>query len=312
MGRGKQAAAAAPPPRIPSARRRCCVAFSTQGFRFSFALPAFLLQAADEFSHGVYVKTRAFEFDYPGDKRRWSVAEFGPVADGEEYGYTVCVQSRVGERVFGEANASATVRALQSGRPPEGWTYVVSPTPEVSQEGASWIIRDRPASAEQPPRNNSVEIQGGPPSSVFDRNPGIRVRYVHSQWGTATDWALALPRGGSAPYQVWARWRVDVCEGGQPLALRGDSSNDPAGGRASIVFDRGGAVFRDASGAVLPFDAGTGIVPVGAVSVEGIRVTADWAAQGWGLQPATGAFGSACSPNLPPPDPVPPADGEAP
>ncbi|WOQ69325.1 Ig-like domain-containing protein [Microbacterium limosum] len=241
-----------------------------------------------------------------------SVAEFGPVADGQEYGYTVCVQSRVGERVFGEANASATVRALQSGRPPEGWTYVVSPAPEVSQEGASWIIRDAPASAEQPPRNNSVEIQGGPPSSVFDRNPGIRVRYVHRQWGTATDWALALPREGSAPYQVWARWRVDVCEGGQPLALRGDSSNDPAGGRASIVFDRGGAVFRDASGAVLPFDAGTGIVPVGAVSVEGIRVTADWAAQGWGLQPATGAFGSACSPNLPPPDPVPPADGEAP
>ena len=183
-----------------------------------------------------------------------SVAEFGPVADGEEYGYTVCVQSRVGERAFGEANASATVRALQTGRPPEGWTYVVSPTPEVSQEGASWIIRDRPASAEQPPRNNSVEIQGGPPSSVFDRNPGIRVRYVHRQWGTATDWALALPREGSAPYQVWARWRVEVCEGGQPLALRGDSSNDPAGGRASIVFDRGGAVFRDASGAVLPFD----------------------------------------------------------
>jgi len=31
---------------------------------------------ADKFSNGAYVKTRAYEFDYPGDQRRWSRRDF--------------------------------------------------------------------------------------------------------------------------------------------------------------------------------------------------------------------------------------------
>jgi hypothetical protein len=35
--------------------------------------------------------------------------------------------------------------------------------------------------------------------------------------------------------------------------------------------------------------------------VEGISVSVDWTAQGWGLSPASAAFEATCDPNLPDP-----------
>ncbi len=46
-------------------------------------------------------------------------------------------------------------------------------------------------------------------------------------------------------------------------------------------------------------------VPVGAVLVEGIAVSVNWDAQGWGLNPASTTFSARCDPNLAPP--LPPA-----
>jgi hypothetical protein len=42
--------------------------------------------------------------------------------------------------------------------------------------------------------------------------------------------------------------------------------------------------------------------------VEGIAVTANWNAQGWGLAPVATSFSASCTPNLPPDEPGPPAD----
>ncbi|WP_292812841.1 Ig-like domain-containing protein [Microbacterium sp.] len=234
---------------------------------------------------------------------------FVGLPDGDEYGFTACVASVIDDRTFGTASAAASVRAVQSGDAPRGFTYVVSSTPVVTDRQATWIIRDRPTSSEPVPNNNVVEYRGGPPTGVFDRNPGLEIRYTHRLWDTSTGWATATPRAGSAPYQIWARWSVTSCIGGSPLAVSGDSSGDAA----AISFALGGAVFRDAGGAALPFDASTGVVPIGAVSVSNIGVTADWSAQGWGLDAASASFGGGCDPNNPappPPEPEPEPEPE--
>ena len=47
-------------------------------------------------------------------------------------------------------------------------------------------------------------------------------------------------------------------------------------------------------------EAGTTNVPLGAAYVEGITVTVNWDAQGWGLAPVTTTFGGPCQTGLPP------------
>jgi len=201
--------------------------------------------------------------------------------------------------VFGRATANATVRAVQSGRAPQGWTYRVDPAPAVTPTEARWVIRAPLTSTENPPRNNVAEFRGGPPTDVFDRNPGIEVRYTHRVWGTSTAWASTTPAAGTAPYQVWARWSVSACTGGAELGLQSDSSNSPSGAKAVITFTPASLVYYDALGAVLAPTPGTWTVPVGAVRVAGIGVNVDWGAQGWGLAPAETTFGATCAPNLP-------------
>jgi hypothetical protein len=44
----------------------------------------------------------------------------------------------------------------------------------------------------------------------------------------------------------------------------------------------------------------TWTVPVGAVRVDGITVTVNWDARGWGLSPASSTFSGECDPNTPP------------
>ena len=82
-----------------------------------------------------------------------------------------------------------------------------------------------------------------------------------------------------------ATWGVQSCVGGSDLLPVGDSSADTAGGKAAIAFGNAGLVYYDAAGAVLPHTPDTWSVPVGAVRVDGITVSVDWGAQGWGLSP---------------------------
>jgi hypothetical protein len=208
----------------------------------------------------------------------------------------MCVESWFDGDVYGEATTTASVRAQQTGRAPQGYTFLVDAAPEVGGGRADWIVREQPTSTERVPNRNHVEFVGIP-SSVFGRDPGIQVRYVHDIWGTATSWATVTPRAGSAPYQVQARWSVESCVGGSNLVTAGDSSSDAAGGKAAITFGNTGLRFFDASGAVLPHTADSWAVPVGAVRVEGIAVSVSWSAQGWGLSPADATFSASCDPN---------------
>ena len=113
--------------------------------------------------------------------------------------------------------------------------------------------------------------------------------------------ASFTPAAGSAPYQVQASWSVgaDTCVGGSQIAPTGASTGSLAG----IVFAYDSAVFRDADGVALVFDPATRIVPLGAVSVENIGVTASWDDSGWGLAPASTTFGGACTSAPAPPAP---------
>ncbi|GAA1469766.1 Ig-like domain-containing protein [Microbacterium thalassium] len=247
--------------------------------------------------YGIVPEGSACQVTEDGD-----TATFSGLADGEEYRYTMCAESWFEGVPYGRVTATATVRAQQTGRAPTGWTFVVDATPVVGSGRAEWIIRDQPTSDERVPNNNTVEFSGAPPTSVFGRDPGILVRYVHTFWNRTTPWATVVPAAGSAPYQLQASWTATSCVGGGQLELQGGSSAGPSGGTATISFGSASLVYRDADGAVLAHAEGTWEVPVGAASVDGISVTADWDAQGWGLQPATTTFSASCTPNLPPDD----------
>ncbi|WP_404431205.1 Ig-like domain-containing protein [Microbacterium lacus] len=234
-------------------------------------------------------------------------ATFPSLSDGNEYRFTMCVESWAIDTSFGRAETSASVRAQQSGRTPQGWTFVVDASPNVSQNRAEWIIREQPTSSDRIPNNNNVEFSGGPPTGVFGRDPVMQVRYVHRLWGTATSWATVTPRAGTAPYQVQASWRVASCVGGSALSAVADSSAAPGGSRPAITFGNAGLRYFDDGNRVIPHTVDTWQVPVGAVRVEGVTVSVSWTAQGWGLQAANATFSGTCDPNNPgPPDPEPP------
>ena len=116
------------------------------------------------------------------------------------------------------------------------------------------MIRDTPTSPRAPPRYNTVEFDGRPPPSVYDRDPGMRVRYVHPSWGPTTDWAPVAPAPGPRPYQVRASWQVAACTAGSLLAAAGQSSLDPQAVRPRSRSPPTGARYYDAAGEVLAAD----------------------------------------------------------
>lgn len=229
-----------------------------------------------------------------------ATATFSGLPDGEEYRFVLCVESWFDGESFGRATAAQSVRAVQSGKAPKGWTFAVDGAPNVGDGRAEWIIRAQPTSTEKAPNHNHVEFSGWP-TGVFDRDPAMQVRYVHDWWGTATPWATIVPAPGSAPYQVQATWRVDSCQGGGLLAASGASTD----GKAAISFANGALVYYDKNEKVLPHTVDTWEVPKGAVRVEGVGVTVSWSAQGWGLSDATSTFSAGCLPNDTVPGPTP-------
>ncbi|WP_438353812.1 Ig-like domain-containing protein [Microbacterium sp. CJ88] len=232
-----------------------------------------------------------------------NTATFPPVADGQEYAYFVCVESWFDGQSFGRATAEGTVRAEQSAAAPTGYTFTVGRAPTVDQQTnlrAEWRIAQINAGS-APPRLNDAKYDGwGPGTTVFDRDPQIKVYFQHRLWGTQSARAAVDHAPGSAPYQVQATWLVSTCQGGAPIAATGSSSN----GDAAITFDYTQAVYRDVNGTVIP-TADPSIVPPDASSVRGVRVTVDWSAKGWGLDPAAATFDGTCTPVPPPAPPTP-------
>ncbi len=228
-------------------------------------------------------------------------ASFPGLADGEEYRFVVCVESWYEGTAFGSSGAEASVRATQSGAAPQGYTFVVDRQPLIEGQQARWRITRDPQSSENPPRNNEVHFENwGPGSTIYDRNPEIRVFYRHRLWGTESARAPVTPAPGSAPYQVQARWSIDGCTAGSTLQRGSSSSN----GEGTVTWSDARIRFYDASGAQLPYTAGSWTVPAGAASVEGVEVTVSWNAA-WNLAPATQQLSATCDPGTPPTQPAP-------
>ena len=144
------------------------------------------------------------------DGERCTVAATGStatfsVADGDEYTYRVCVESYWGDRPYGRAETTATVRAQQSGRAPQGWTFAVDATPNVERTACRL---DHPRGPHhhredpqpQPPRVLGLErldVGGRPeprhPGPIRPRLVGDRHRVVD---GDAARRECAVPGAG--------------------------------------------------------------------------------------------------------------------
>ena len=224
-------------------------------------------------------------------------AAFPGKADGEEYHVEVCAETWFDGRMFGRSSTLASVRAVQSASAPRGYTFVVDSAPTVQSNEARWSVKASPTSTEQPPRRNSAGFNLNPAAlSEYGRDPGLQVRYCHNVWNTCGDWGQVTPAPGSAPYQVAAFWRVDSCVGGSDVQRTGTTTN----GAGTLAFDFSSAVYRDASGAAIATTT-PGTAPIGAVSIENVRVNVSWPA-GWNLAPAAATTSATCNPNLPIPE----------
>ena len=147
--------------------------------------------------------------------------------------FTLCVESWFDDDVFGSATTTQSVRAQQSGQGPAGVDLRGRRRPErPGSDARIGSIRADPTSTERVPNRNRVEFVGlGPARSIFDRDPGIQVRYVHEIWGTATPWATVTPRAGSAPVSgAGALVRAERASAGRTSSRVGDSSDTDGGG----------------------------------------------------------------------------------
>ncbi|MFT4052157.1 MAG: Ig-like domain-containing protein [Microbacterium sp.] len=216
---------------------------------------------------------------------------FGDLPDGRLYTFTLCAESWYDGVLYGRATTTAEVRAVQSGDAPEGYTFVVGPEAHVADGRATWTIDSTPTSSEPLPYSN-VAVFSGLPSTVFDTDPGIRVRYEHTSGWWQSAWGEVTPAAGSAPFQVQATWSLGACSGGARLDASGASTD----GLADIDFGTSTIAYYDANGALLPTGTDPWVVPAAAVRVEGIGVTVDWSAQDWGLEPATATLSAVCTP----------------
>lgn len=245
--------------------------------------------------YGIAAQGEACQATAGGDR-----AVFRGLPDGRVYTFVLCVESWFDGAMFGRATTTAEVRAVQSGAAPSGYTFVVGPRAHVADGRATWTIDQTPSSSEAVPFDN-VAVFSGLPSSVFDADPGIRVRYEHTSGWWQSAWGAVTPAPGSAPTQVQASWALGACTGGTRL----DRSSDSTGGRAQIDFDTTAIAYYDDADALLAPGSDPWIVPETAVRVEGIRVGVDWSAQGWNLDSATATLAARCTP-------VPPTTEETP
>lgn len=230
--------------------------------------------------------------------------EFPGLEDGQEYSFTLCVESSYDGRSFGSTSVTEQIRVAQDTAAPRGYTFRVGADAEVRDEDGRPVARWRISGIEEgndPPRFNEVRYTNfdGQRSSVFGSDPGIGVYFQHGVWQTTSEVGRVAPAAGSAPYQVQASARVASCVGGERLQMALSSSND----QAELTLDPSALRYIDEDGEVLTPAEGSTVVPIGAVRVENVRVTADWSARGWGLDSAVLETQSRCTPGTPPTEP---------
>ncbi|GAB2518023.1 Ig-like domain-containing protein [Microbacterium petrolearium] len=149
-----------------------------------------------------------------------SAATSFTVQDGVEYGIYACARSVYNGTEFGTTSTDTKVRAVQNPAPPEGATFEVGRNAsaidgnDTSRVTASWSIVDTDDPTSPAPARNYAEWENTS-SAEYGRDPGLRVRWVHEDWRTASEWATAKPRAGSAPYQLRAQVSISgSCVGG--------------------------------------------------------------------------------------------------
>lgn len=220
---------------------------------------------------------------------------------GDSYRYTMCAESYFGDKSYGTVGLTQQVDAAQVTQAPTGYTYRVGSTAQYvpGENRAEWRI-DKINEGDAPPRRNVARYEGFDDgrSSVFDRDPEIKVFFRHEVWGTESPRGPVTAAAGSAPYQVQAAWKLASCEAGGTLLAEGSSARE----QATFGFVYADVVYTDENGATLsknPDDPR--IVPVGATRVEGIAVTVDWSKTGWNLDAATAKLSGTCRPGTPTP-----------
>jgi len=226
--------------------------------------------------------------------------EFSGKRDGEEYTFTLCVDSVFEGKTYGSVSVTETHRVDQDRAAPRGYTFRVDAKPTVrdvdGRTEARWYLDPDIAPGNKPPHNNRVMYENfDGASDTFGSDPGIGVYFEHTVWGTRSEVGRVTPADGSAPYQVVGAARVRSCVAGEKLDIATSSSNDSA----QFEVDTSEAVFSDEDGTTLPRPEGSDRVPKGATSVKNITVTVDWSARGWDLDAATLDVTGTCSPGTP-------------
>ncbi|MFG6477381.1 Ig-like domain-containing protein [Microbacterium sp. P06] len=228
---------------------------------------------------------------------------FTGLDEGDEYSFTVCVESTSGGRSFGTTEVSGNRIRVESTKTPSGWTFEVDRTPTVDDNRAAWRITSDPQSRDSIPRNYRAQFsRWNGSTTVFDQDPGITVQYVRDGWAPSPS-APVTAREGSAPYQVSAEWRVSSCIGGESLKVTGSISR--GGGSVTAQTDSLRIAYYDSQDRLL-ITTTPGTVPDAAASVRGIPVTASVGQ--WNLQDAAGVASGTCTPKAvePPEDDTPP------
>ena len=103
-----------------------------------------------------------------------SDATFPSLADGEVYEFEMCVESWHDGTSFGRVSVTESVRAVQSTDAPQGYTFVVDPSPATTRAGPPHrgSSASTPTSGEGPPRNNVTVFTGVRPPRSTTAIPG--------------------------------------------------------------------------------------------------------------------------------------------
>ena len=231
------------------------------------------------------------------DGRRRAPHRSPGCADGDEYSFTLCVESWFDDDVFGAATTTQSRARPAGGQGPAG----------VHLRGGCRTERRR-ADGRTGSCAPSRRRPSASPTATASSSPGCRARSSgatrRSRCGTCTRSGGRRPRGRpSLPAPAARRTRCRRA-GACRSASAGRTSSRSATRRtaaAAITFGNSGLRYYDSAGAILPHTVDTWTVPVGAVRVEGVSVAVDWSAQGWGLSPANTTFSASCDPNPPTP-----------
>ena len=218
--------------------------------------------------------------------------------------FTLCVESWFDGERLRRGRPTTAERPRAAGRPGarRATRSPWMPRRTSATAARTWIVRSAADLDRARPQPQPRRVRRAARARSSTATPAIQVRYVHEIWGTATAWATVTPRAGSAPVPgAGDAGACRACVGGSDLvAASATRPRTPPAARPRSRSATPACATTTPPARCCRTRADTWAVPVGAVRVEGITVSVDWSAQGWGLSPATATFSASCDPNNPP------------